>query len=135
MVNRLKFTPQAEEKFIEHIRKTANVSAACRLINVSPTAAYERKKEHPDFSLAWDEAIAEAADDLEFEARRRAYEGVDEPVFHKGEQCGVIRRYSDRLMDTLLRGHKPDRYRQNVSVEHDISDRLSERMGGARERD
>ena len=46
---------------------------------------------------------------LELEARRRAYEGVEKPVFHAGEECDFIRQYSDVLMMFLLKAHRPDR--------------------------
>ena len=44
------------------------------------------------------------------EAHRRAVKGVDEPVFWKGEIAGHVRKYSDRLLETLLRAHDPAKY-------------------------
>lgn len=35
------------------------------------------------------------------EIHRRAVEGWDEPAWYRGVQCGVVRRYSDRLLETL----------------------------------
>ena len=60
-----------------------------------------------------DHAREGAADTLEAEARRRAIEGVEEPVFHKGEQVGTLRKYSDVLLIFLLKGARPERYRDN----------------------
>ena len=48
---------------------------------------------------------------MEREAARRAYHGVEEPVFHKGEVCGSIRKYSDTLMIFLLKARRPEVYR------------------------
>ena len=52
---------------------------------------------------------------LEREADRRAVEGVEEPVYQKGELVGHIRRYSDLLLmfrtkklDPSYREHPPD---------------------------
>jgi hypothetical protein len=41
---------------------------------------------------------------LEAEARRRAVQGWDEPVFHQGRKVGTIRKYSDRMLEILLKG-------------------------------
>ena len=58
-----------------------------------------------------------AVDDLEAEAWRRAKEGVEKPVFQGGKQVGVIREYSDTLMATLLKAHRPEKYRENFKIE------------------
>jgi hypothetical protein len=51
-------------------------------------------------------------DQLEEEARRRAVDGVLKPVFQRGRQVGRIREYSDVLLVTLLKGKRPDTYRE-----------------------
>jgi hypothetical protein len=48
---------------------------------------------------------------LEDEAVRRAYHGVEEPVFYKGVQCGSVTSYSDTLLMFLLKARKPAVYR------------------------
>ena len=60
-----------------------------------------------------DHAREEAADTLEAEARRRAIEGVEEPVFHKGQRVGTVRKYSDLLLIFLLKGVRPQKFRDN----------------------
>ncbi len=45
-------------------------------------------------------------DDLEAELRRRAMEGTEKPVYFRGEECGVIRNYSDALGMFLLKGRR-----------------------------
>jgi len=61
----------------------------------------------PAYALAFERAKETAADILESEARRRAIEGTDEPVFYRGEQVGKITKYSDRLLEFLLTGARP----------------------------
>ena len=63
--------------------------------------------------MAVDHAREEAADTLEAEARRRAIEGVEEPVFHKGERVGTVRKHSDLLLIFLLKGARPQKFRDN----------------------
>jgi hypothetical protein len=45
----------------------------------------------------------EVAGKLLDEAVEVALNGWLEPVFYRGQQCGTIRRYSDRLLIMLLR--------------------------------
>ena len=51
----------------------------------------------------------------EDEAVRRAHDGVDEPVFYQGKACGVVRKYSDTLLIFLLKGRRPEKYRDRPS--------------------
>ena len=73
-------------------------------------------------------AVAEACDNLEAEAHRRAVEGVDEPVIYQGMPTTVtgedgrqrmltVKRYSDSLLQLLLKGNMPDKYRENAKVD------------------
>lgn len=48
---------------------------------------------------------------------RRAREGVDEPVFYQGDECGSVRKYSDTLAIFLLKGAMPEKYRENTRME------------------
>lgn len=89
---------------------------AAALAGVSRAAAYKARKADPDFARAWREALGEGCDRLEEEAWRRAVEGVAEPVFYRGEQCGVIRRYSDQLLIVLLKAHRPRKFRDRHEV-------------------
>lgn len=79
--------------------------------------AYRWRTEDEAFARAWDEAKAIGLDALEDEATRRAFEGCDKPVFHQGVKCGTIREYSDTLAIFLLKGGKPEKYRENSKVE------------------
>ena len=78
----------------------------------------ERETSSATFRADWDEALEEARELLEAEARRRAAIGVDEPVFYKGKVVGHIRKYSDNLLMFLLKAHWPEKFRDNYAVEH-----------------
>jgi hypothetical protein len=109
-------TDRAREKFLEVLRATCNVSEAARSIGVSRTAAYERRSDAA-FAMAWDEAEQEAADRLEREAWRRAAEGTKKPIVYKGKVTGHYLEYSDRMLELLLKAHRPDKFRERVSTE------------------
>lgn len=116
MANRTKLTDRTREKFLEVLRATCNVSEAARAVGISRTAAYERRAD-AQFALAWDEAEQEAADRLEREAWRRAAEGTKKPIVYKGKITGHYVEYSDRMLELLLKAHRPDKFRERVSTE------------------
>lgn len=100
-------TDRARATFLSVFRQTANVSEAARAAAIARRTAYDWRDADPDFAAAWAEAEQEAVDRIEREALRRAVEGWDEPVWHQGQQCGVVRKYSDRMLEILLKGHRP----------------------------
>ena len=134
MANRTKLTNRARETFLEVLRETANVSEAAKTARVSRTCAYAHQKADPAFAAAWDEAVEVARDALEAEARRRAVNGVEEPVFHKGKVCGHIRRYSDRMLEILLKAHRPEKFKERSEVKHDGLEDLAGAICEARQR-
>lgn len=52
------------------------------------------------------------ADRLEREAMRRAHEGVRKPVYQGGKRVGFIQEYCDTLLIFLLKGLRPEKYRE-----------------------
>jgi hypothetical protein len=73
-------------------------------------------KRDPDFAARWADALEEACDALEAEARRRAVEGVEEPVVSAGKLVCTVRRYSDTLLLALLRAHRPERFARPAAI-------------------
>lgn len=101
-----------KELFLESLAQNGNVTQAARVAGWKyPTIAEELRKEDPDFDRAWFDAKRQANDSLVAEARRRAVEGVQEPVFYKGEMIGSVTKYSDKLLETLLKGEMPEKFR------------------------
>ena len=103
--------------FLKWLRKKGNVTAACDKAKIDRTWVYDVRHWDADFATAGDEALAEATERLEMEARRRAHDGVLEPVFYKGDKVGTVRKYSDTLLIFLLKAHAPEKYRDNSRVE------------------
>lgn len=112
---------------IKHIKKRAflaafaengNVSLSATIAGIDRQTHYEWKRSDPDYAEAFTDAEGQAADRLEQEARRRAVDGVDEPVFYKGDEVGTIRKYSDTLLIFLMKGADPEKYKDRVSNEH-----------------
>lgn len=97
------------DAFLAAYRATANVTEAAKAVNIDRRLHY-RWLASAGYKKAFEEAQIEAAQILEDEAVRRAKDGTLEPVFYQGMKCGVIRRYSDGLMQFLLRGFNPRKY-------------------------
>lgn len=111
-------TDKKRGEFLAALRDTGgNVSRACELATIQRRTVYDWRDADRDFATAWDEAVEFGTDELEEEARRRAYMGVDEPVFYQGEECGAIRKYSDTLLIFLLKGRRPDKYRERMTID------------------
>jgi hypothetical protein len=106
-----------KEKFLEVLRATCNVSESAIAARIRRRLAYQWRDKDEEFRAAWDDAEQEATDALEREAWRRAVEGVDKPVTFKGEITDTYKEYSDRLLEMLLRGHRPHKYKDRVSAE------------------
>jgi hypothetical protein len=113
------FTPQKRSAFLSVYAKTGNMTEAAKKAKISRPVVYEWLRADAEFRKLFRDAREQAADALEAEARRRAVEGWDEPVFHKGYVCGEVRKYSDSLLQLLLKAAKPRRYRERQELSGD----------------
>lgn len=114
----MKFTKEKQKKFLEHLASTGNVTASAALVGMSRRGIYKHRDKNMKFAVAWEDALEDAADSLEAEARRRAVEGVDEPVYYQGKPVGYVRKHSDAMLMFLLKGNKPDKFRERFNHEH-----------------
>lgn len=139
-------TRRLKSAFLEQFRRCGNISQSCRTIGLTNRTEVYRWQERDDqFAAAFREAEIEATELLEAEARRRAVDGVvkETPIFHNGVPVATITetRYSDTLLIFLLKGLKPDKYRERYQHEHsgpgggpveiaDARDDLARRLAG-----
>lgn len=79
------------------------------------------KAEDTRWRERWEMALERYRDDLEAEAHRRAFKGTTRGVWYKGELVGEETEYSDRLMEVLLRGERPAKFRDNVKLDAEIT--------------
>lgn len=105
-------TEEQDVRFFAALENGHPVSSACRAAGYSVPSVYRWRAEIPTFAARWAEALTLATDLLEEEADRRGRDGLDEPVFHRGRQCGAKRRYSDGLLLARLKALRPDSYRE-----------------------
>ncbi len=106
-----------DKAFLASFRVLGNVTAACKAAQVGRTTVYERRASDPAFLAAWNDALEEASDRLELEARRRAVRGTHKPVWYKGRIVGFEVEKSDTLMTLLLKGNRPEKFANKLIVE------------------
>ena len=111
------------KRFLAAFAECGMVYAAARAAKVSKSLHYVWLKEDPDYANAFENAREQANVALEDEAVRRARHGVRRPVLYKGRQVHINgepiweHEYSDTLLQLLLKGAMPDKYRERSSTE------------------
>jgi hypothetical protein len=108
--------------FIEAMRKSGNITVSCEHAGVGRSTVYHALDKDPEFAAAHREAINISNEMLEAVARQRGQQGWDEPVYMRGKDgeprvVGTIKRYSDRLLEILMKAHMPNKYRENIRTE------------------
>lgn len=107
-----------QDRFLASFELTGIKTRAARDAKTSLKTVNKWLKEDPVFSARYALAEEAAIDAAEEELRRRAIEGVDHPVTHQGEITDTYKKYSDNLLMFMLKGARPEKYRDNVSVQH-----------------
>lgn len=125
--------------FLKAFARCASITKAAKAAGVDRGQHYEWLKDREGYADAFAEAMSQAAQVMEDEAVRRAYEGIFEPnvfqgqfvypekivvnpktgetVVVRGKKPLGIKKYSDSLLQFLLKGLRPERYRDRVSAE------------------
>ncbi len=111
----------ARDAFLSALARTGNISLACKVARIHRQTAYEWRQTEPLFETAWQDALKDATDVLEQEARRRAVEGTKKPVYQGGQHVGDIQEFSDTLLIFLLKGAAPEKYRERMLTEQQHS--------------
>jgi hypothetical protein len=114
MAKGYKASPGQLELFLEEFANGGIIVNAARVAGLKPRTIENYRKNDPKFAEAFEDAQELANGVLETEARRRGLEGVDKPVFQKGQRVGEVREYSDVLLKMLIQANMP-KYRDAQS--------------------
>ena len=90
---------QAKARFLAEFAICGNVLRAAQAAGVGRRTVYDWLKQDEAFERLHAEALEDALDALEEEARRRAVDGILKPVYQGGRLVGGIREYSDTLLN------------------------------------
>ena len=99
--------------FLGHLSECGNVAHSARLAGLNRTVLYRYRKKDPNLKKRWDQAAELGVLALEDEALQRAYQGIERPVCMGGKII-MVKKYSDSLLMFLLKGAKPEKYRDHV---------------------
>jgi len=143
--------PVWSKGYLQALSLAGNHTAACQAAGIERTTPYSLIKNDAGFAEARKEALDQAADLLVLEARRRAKDGVDEPVIWQGQLSGTwldaagqvvapetpgatlvpltVKKYSDSLLMFLIKKERPE-YRERASVEVTGKDGRPDRAQG-----
>jgi hypothetical protein len=136
----MNFTPEKRREadlFLQELLANGGLVAhACKRARLERRTVYNWRKADIGFATQWDEVIDLCVEAAELECRRRAIEGVDEPVYHKGELIDTVRKFSDVLLIFFLKAHRPEKYRERIqidvnAVDAEIERRLAELAAGS----
>jgi hypothetical protein len=111
--------------YIAALAETGMHTRAATAAGISHCQAYKHRQSDIEFAAKCEEAMKVASESLEAEARRRAQEGVRRLKFYQGEaildpETGrpyVEHEYSDALTMFLLKGERPDKYKDRSEVD------------------
>ena len=103
--------------FLLSLAEGNTIGVACKEGGVAVATVYRHREQDDSFAALWEEALEAGVQVLEQEARRRAVDGVEEPVFWQGQVVGHVRKMSDTLLIFLLKAKRPAVYRENTRVE------------------
>lgn len=130
--------------FLKAFRGTLSMKAAADAVKINLQAHYNWLRSDEIYRRAWEEVYEEAAQFLEDEAVRRAYQGVKRALYYKGAPMRTGRGknarpafetlYSDTLLLALLKRFKPNEYRERVQTEITGTIEIADRLQAARKR-
>lgn len=99
------FSAAKRRIFLDKLRNTCNVRAACQAANISRETVYTHKQDDPEFAAQWEQAEQEAVDLLEAKAWNNA-----------------MQKDSETSLWNLLKAHRPQKYREVVRQQHEGPD-------------
>lgn len=105
------------QRICQTLSETGERYKSCMAHGFSYHTVLGHRSSKKEWQAMWDTAVEMFRDNLEAEAFRRAFTGVDEPVYYQGRVVGHIRKYSDRLLEQRLRAELPEKYRDNLKVD------------------
>ncbi len=99
----VRHTPQSRARVLEEFAKCGRVDLACERVGIDRSTHYNWMRMEPEYAAAFQVARQQAIDYLEDMAHKRATDD-DQP--------------SDRLLEFLLKGLRPDVYGDRMKAEH-----------------
>ena len=111
-----KITEEVRAAFLDLIEGGRTPADAAALLGVKLSSLYGHKRNRPEFAAQWEQAIRCGGEALISEAQRRGVEGWLEPVMFRGEVVAHVRKYSDRMLELLIKGSFPEKFNDRLNA-------------------
>ena len=96
--------------FFHHLGRTGSVTVAANRAHLRRSTLYERRQNDEEFAERWARALDLGVERLQDNAMNRAMNGTEKPVWRNGQQVGSVRQFDNKLLQFLLRAHRPEVY-------------------------
>ena len=110
-------TDEEKATFLQGLAEGLSVTGAAERTGRTRRAFYAIAKRDEEFAQDRAETIDDGTERLEDEARRRALEGTEKPIYQGGKRVGSVKEYSDTLLIFLLKARNPAKYRDRHELE------------------
>jgi len=114
-----RFDKARQRIYLDILAKTGRKAESAMRAGVTRQTVYKTAQKDLSFAMAEEEAMQVYRESIEAEIHRRAIDGWDEPVFHRGQVQGKVRKYSDQLLAMLAKRHIAE-YRDRTSVQKTV---------------
>lgn len=128
-----RITDVRRQTFLKVLSETGSFAAASRAASPhskdrhgAASTFKQLMQRDPEFNADVEEARSQALGRLEAECVRRAVEGVQRPIYQRGELVGHEQVHSDGLLMFALRALDPAKYneKRQVEVKGDVTHRV-----------
>ena len=109
---------EMREGFLSLIREGFTNKDAAAACGCNSSYFRRRRKEDPDFEEAYQQAREDGNDVIRGEIKRRAVDGIMEPVYQQGRKVGEKQVYSDSLLIHLSKARMPEEFGDKQTVNH-----------------
>lgn len=92
------WTPARKAAFLHHLAEKGNVRSAAARVGLSHQSAYVARRRDRAFRLGWEAALVLAREVAAQVLATRALDGIEEPVWFRGENVGIRVRHDSRLL-------------------------------------
>ena len=121
---------QKVAKFFRELARSGSVTLASERSGIRRYTLYRMRAQDETFAKRWDRHLSLGIDRLQDDALRRAVDGVEQPVWRGGKKVGTVQRYDNRLLQFLLRAHRPEIYAEKKQggvppLPFDLAERLA----------
>lgn len=113
------FDAAAKQKYLEQLKDCGALQRSAYAVGFDPSTVHEHRTLDPEFDQAVEGALVDYQESIEAEIKRRAMDGIEQPVFYQGVATSSQTVYSDQLLALHAKARIP-RYRDKQTIDHNV---------------